>query len=346
MKKKQRHYSIFSASRMIRLLFTAMCISLALALVIMLILDNLIPNFEQLHYLVIVTLFFVFSAITSTVIYTFLTLNTVNVSEQLNTAVKKIASGDFTARIPLSGNPEIDAFADSFNKMAEELDSLVVLNRDFVSTFSHEFKTPIVSIKGYAQLLKESATLTEEQQQWLDVIIEESARLSTLSQNAMTLSKLDTSNVTSKKIRFNIEEGLSRAILLFDKELTKKNIDFIADIRPIYVFADQSLIREIWINLLSNAIKFTPENGKIMIETTEKDGYAFVMFSDSGKGVARENLNKIFDKNFQENNPQKELGNGLGLAISKRIVELHYGKISVEKSPFGGAKFVVKLPLK
>ncbi len=345
-KREPKHYSIFSSSRMIRLLFSSLLTSMFIALAILLIFDQLTPSIEKLNYVVIVIIFFIITAISAMIIYAFLTKTTVNVSEQINTAVKKISSGDFTARIELSGNPEIDDFVESFNKMAEELDSLVILNRDFVSNFSHEFKTPIVSVKGYAQLLKESATLSDEQSQWLDIIIEESERLSNLSQNAMTLSKLDTSSITSKKQVINIEEDLSRAILLFDKQLTDKNIDFIADIRPIYLLADKSLTKEIWINLLSNAIKYTPKNGKIMIETIERDDYVFIMISDSGNGVARENIEKIFDRNFQENNTQKYLGNGLGLAITRRIVELHHGKISVESSPFGGAKFVVKLPTK
>lgn len=345
MAKKPKQKNIFSTVRITRLIFTAWLISFVLSFIITFLLKEIFPQLERLHIAITIIIFFGISTICGVTIFYFLTKRTNALTSQINDAISRIAEGDFSARLNFKKiNADIDAVVDNFNKMAEELNALVILNNDFVSNFSHEFKTPIVSVKGYAELLYDSPNLTAEQKEYLKIIIEESNRLAMLSQSAMTLSKLDVRRVESQKEYFWLDEEISKCVLLFDNELTKKNIDLQIDFDKVRIIADKYLTKEIWINLLSNAIKFTPPNGAISISLFERGGYAFTTITDTGIGFEGENPIKLFEKNYQADTKEKTLGNGIGLAVTKRIVELHGGTIHAEDSSSGGAQFVVKLP--
>lgn len=320
-------------------------LALGLTFIVVSLLRFIFPVFKGLHYIFIALIFYGISMLFGIVIFYFLTRKTNALTSQINDAIHRIASGDFSARLNFPHvNEDIDAVVDNFNKMAEELDSLAILNKDFVSNFSHEFKTPIVSIKGYAELLSDSPGLTDENKEYLNVIIDESNRLSYLSDSAMTLSKLDSGQVDGSKTDFWLDDELSRSILLFDKRLTDKNLQVKCDIDGVMIRANKNLTREIWINLLSNAVKFTPKGGVIRISLKEHGGYAFVTVSDTGIGLNNQQIAKLFDRNYQGDTEEKVNGNGIGLAIAKRIVELHGGTIRAEDTD-EGAQFVVKLPL-
>ena len=345
--KPPKQKNIFAATRIIRLVFTAWLISFIFTLLLTVILRYFFPELIIVRNIIIIIIFFIVSTIFGALIFYFLTKRTNALTTEINEAIEKIAGGDFSARLDFPKvNEDIDNVVGNFNKMAEELNSLVILNNDFVSNFSHEFKTPIVSVKGYAELLYDSPNLSDDEKQYLKIIIEESNRLSMLSDSAMTLSKLDHHRVEEKKESFWLDEQISQCILLFDNRFTQKNLEIEINMEKVKIVADKNLTKEIWINILSNAVKFTPSGGAIKLVLKERGGYAFVTITDTGAGFESENPIKLFEKNYQENTKEKTLGSGIGLAVAKRIVELHNGTIHAENAPTGGAQFVVKLPTK
>ncbi len=346
MNKRNKLKNIFSTARITRLIFVSWLISLAFTSALTTLLSYAIPNYENLQIAILILIFFVISTLIGSLIFYFFTKRTNALLQHINTSIHKLSNGDFSAKIELEPvNEDIDDVVNNFNNMVQELNSLAILNNDFIANFSHEFKTPIVSIKGFAELLYESENLTDEQKQFAKIILDESNRLSQLSESTLTLSKLDYSYVTKNKSYFYLDEELAQCILLFDSQLSEKNLQLVCDIDRFRIYAHKNLTKEIWINLLSNAVKYTPENGQITITAKEHSGFAFVTVTDSGGGITPEIAKKIFTKNYRGENAISTQGHGLGLSITKRIVELHNGVIFAETSMKNIAQIVVKLPI-
>ncbi len=256
-------------------------------------------------------------------------------------ALQKISECDFSVRI--HDGPLMSGFhiAENFNEMAKKLASVETLREDFVSNFSHEFKTPIVSISGFAKLLKNPNISEEDRSEYLDVIINESNRLVHLSESVLTLTRLSSTTVMNEK--YLLDEQIRQCLLLFSENCENKNIELCVDLESITVENDKKIVSQIWVNLLSNALKFTPQGGKISVSATAQNGIATVTVADSGCGMDEETLKNIFNKFYQGDRSHATEGNGLGLSVVQKICELLHFDIQVSSKPGEGSTFVVKM---
>lgn len=262
---------------------------------------------------------------------------------QIMEATDKIADGDYTVRLALKGPEEIQKLGNKFNHMAEELSSVEMLRTDFVSNFSHEFKTPIVSIRGFAKALKWDDLSKEERDEYLDTIISESERLSDLSVNILYLSKIEKQTILTDKKLFNVSEQIRLAIALLEGKWSEKNINFDFDCGERFFTGNEEMMKQVWINLLDNAIKFSPQDGTIIIRVNKTTYGLAITIRDQGIGIPEEDLPHIFDKFYQGDRSHATKGNGLGLATAYRIVKLHGGNLSVKETGENGTTFLVEL---
>lgn len=273
-----------------------------------------------------------------------LSLKPVNV---LINKMNRLAAGDFKTRLvygnTISSHPAVQEVTASFNKMAEELENTVTLRNDFINSISHEVKTPIVSIIGLAHLI-EAGNLTEEQREkYARAIREESMRLSYMANNVLNLSKVENQSILTDVSSFNLSEQIRSAVLLLEEKWSGKNIDLQLDFEEYMIEANEELLKDIWINLIGNAIKFSPEGGAISLEISEEEKNISVKVSNTGSEIPKDKWDKIFNKFYQADESHATQGNGIGLAIVKRIVDLHNGNISV-LSENEVTTFTVELP--
>ena len=267
-----------------------------------------------------------------------------NIVNEINVSINKIADGDFTVRMaPITKNPHINSAVSNFNEMVKKLNSVALLKNDFVSNFTHEFKTPISSIKGYAELLESSDNLTKEQREYLRIIIEESKSLSVLSENSMKLARLDNQTETNELERFSLDGQLEDCVLLLDNNLKEKNIEVELKLKPVKIKSDKTLLKEMWLNLLSNAIKYSKKNGKIYVKTYRERDKVIVSIRDTGIGMSEESQKHIFEKFYQVDKYYGGKGLGLGLSIVKRILELVGGQIECISELDAGTEFRIYL---
>ncbi|WP_312354881.1 sensor histidine kinase [Aminipila sp.] len=259
-------------------------------------------------------------------------------------ACNKVADGDFSVRLPVSAIEEFNIFARSFNRMTEELGSLEMLRSDFVNNFSHEFKTPIVSLRGFAKILKNPHLSEEERNEYLDIMIRESDRLTELATNVLTLTAIENLNIISSKTECDLSEQVRRSVLILESKWADKNLEMIIDLEDITYLGNDDLLSQVWINLIDNAIKFSPNNGKIKIKLkSHEEGIAFKIM-DNGYGMSEESQKHVFDKFYQGDQSHSTDGNGLGLAIVNKIVKLHEGEILIDSEVGVGTSFTVTLP--
>ena len=258
-----------------------------------------------------------------------------------------LAMGDFTTRMEdkgmLSNHPAMKGIRESFNKLAEELENTEMLRGDFINNFSHEFKTPIVSISGFAKLLKRG-NLTEEQRiAYLTSIEEESRRLSYMATNVLNLTKVENQTILTDVTEFNLSEQVRSAVLLLESKWGEKNIDLQLDFDEYTVEGSEELLKQVWINLTDNAVKFSPRCGAVILDIAAGQDTVTVKVSNTGPEISPEKKDKIFGKFYQADESHAAEGNGIGLAIVKRVVDLHGGRISVACKE-GMTTFTVTLP--
>lgn len=261
------------------------------------------------------------------------------------TAMNRLASGDFSARINFVGAKTggiLKEVSDSFNTLAEELENTEMLRSDFVNNFSHEFKTPIVSIHGFAKILRKGSLRDGQREEYLQIIEEESARLSSMATNVLNLTRIENQSILANVTQYNLSEQIRNCVLMFEKRWSEKNIDIKIDFNEFSLTADEELLKQVWINLLDNAVKFTPENGEIEIKIADNDEYISVSINNTGSEIPPQEQKKIFGKFYQADSSHSTQGNGVGLAIVKKIVQLHKGGIEVE-SKNNTTCFTVKL---
>jgi signal transduction histidine kinase len=265
--------------------------------------------------------------------------------KELIEATRVVAKGDFSVRVQERNHRNaLDELMKSFNLMAEELGGIEVLRHDFINNFSHEFKTPIVSIRGFAKRLQK-ASLTEEQRlDYTKIIINEADRLSKMSANILLLSKLKNQQIINDKSEFYMDEQIRNCILLLEKQWEKKNIDFNLELEEIKYVTNEDMLSHVWINLISNAIKFSHENSQITIKCWRDVETVIVSISDEGIGIEKSVIDRIFDQFYQVDASHSVEGNGLGLPLVKRIIELSRGEISVKSEVGVGSIFLIKLP--
>ncbi len=253
---------------------------------------------------------------------------------QVITAMNRLASGDMKTRLEfgkwLSKHPTMRELKESFNKMADELEKTEVLRSDFINNFSHEFKTPIVSIAGFAALLKRG-NLTEDQKlEYIDVIEEESLRLSAMATNVLNLTKVENQNILRDVSEFNLSEQIRSCVLLLESKWTKKSLDLELDFEEYTVKGNEELLRQAWINLIDNAVKFSPEYGEIRIGIVQEDSFLRVSVANTGSMIPSDRQQRIFQKFYQADESHATEGNGIGLAIVKKVADLHGGQVWVD----------------
>jgi signal transduction histidine kinase len=262
-------------------------------------------------------------------------------------AIDQVAQGNFNVLIEYSEHAPHNDIAEAFNKMAKDLDSLETMRQDFISNVSHEIQSPLTSIGGFAALIKKDAITAEERCHYAEIIESETKRLSSLSDNLLKLSSLDGEQRPLSLKAFRIDKQLQRIALATEPQWMLKNINLEADLQPCEFTGDEDLLSQIWINLLHNAIKFTPEGGRINISLDASEKEAIVTISDTGVGIASEDQMHIFERFYKADKARDRSlgGNGLGLALCKRIAELHGGNITAKSQLGKGSAFSVRLPL-
>lgn len=263
---------------------------------------------------------------------------------KLSKAMKQVASGDFGIR--LSADIQIQEIRDSyesFNLMVQELENTETLQTDFVANVSHEFKTPITAIEGYATLLQGGSD--PSQQSYVDRILLNTRRLSTLVGNILLLSKVSNHAIPVAKTTYRVDEQIRQAILLLEPRWLERNVEFDVELDEIVWNGPENLMHHVWSNLIGNAVKFGPKDGLVTVKLKQTDGRYEFSVTDQGAGVPEEERQRIFHKFYQLDSSHKQEGNGLGLALVKQIVDGCDGSINVENLPEGGCRFVVTLPM-
>jgi signal transduction histidine kinase len=260
-----------------------------------------------------------------------------------------LAEGNFKTRLKFSGaiahHPTFTEISDSFNTLAEELENIEILRSDFINDFSHEFKTPIVSIAGLAKLVNKGNLTDEQREEYLNAIEEESLRLAAMATNVLKLTKVEKQNILSDVTEFNLSEQIRSCILLLEDKWTQKDIVLELDFDEYTIHGEEELLKEVWINLFDNAIKFSQYGGAVSAEITDTGKAVRVSVSNSGKGISEDNIKKIWNKFYQADESHTSEGNGIGLAIVKRIVDLHNGTVSAFCAD-DKVTFTVELPKK
>ena len=269
---------------------------------------------------------------------------------RLISQMNRLAQGDFRARLtfgkPLSDHPTFRQISVSFNKMAQELENTEMLRSDFVGNFSHEFKTPIVSISGFAKLLKRGGLTEAQRQEYLDIIETESLRLAAMATNVLDMTKVENQTILTDVTRFNLSEQIRGCLLLLlEGKWRNQEVEFSLEFGEHMIMANQELLKHVWINLLDNAIKFTPQGGTVGVEIQERGEALAITVRNTGSRIAPDQLEKIFHKFYQADESHSAEGNGIGLALVKKIVQLHEGEVSVESGDEDTA-FTVTLPRK
>ena len=262
-------------------------------------------------------------------------------------AMNLLAAGDFTVRLQPAAHgyepTEIREFKAAFNKAAEELSGTELLRKDFVNNFSHEFKTPIVSISGFADLLLDEDVTPEEQREYLQIIRDESRRLAQLSGSVLLLNRIEAQTILIDCTDFALDEQLRQCILVTRQKWRDKPLQFEAELAPCTYHGSEALVKEIWLNLLDNAAKFSPENGTISVTLHREQGSPVVAVTDQGCGMDAETCRHIFEQFYQGDTSHRTQGNGLGLAMAQKIAALHGGAVTVDSRPGSGSCFTVVL---
>ena len=266
----------------------------------------------------------------------------------LKEGLLKVSKGDFTVRLEENGNSELSHIQESFNIMVKELGNTELFRNDFINDFSHEFKTPMVSVYGFAKQLKKGGLTKEQEQEYIDIIINESQRLINMSSNILMLSKLENQEIITDKKDFSLDEELRRCVLQLQGQWGEKNQEVIPDLCEITYYGNSEMLKQVWLNVIGNAVKYTPDGGTIEVKldiNPKNEQEVRVRITDNGIGMDKATDERIFEKFYQGDSSHATGGNGLGLAMVKRIVELCGGRIRVKSEPDKGTQFTVYLPI-
>lgn len=264
--------------------------------------------------------------------------------KKIHDFTEKLTHGNFETRLNPIRIGEYNAIVADLNQMAEELSSIETLRTDFVANVSHELKTPLAVLNNYGTLLEEPDLPEEIRIEYAKSIKRVTRHLSELITNILRLNKLEAQKLYPKLKSCNLSELLCESLIGFESEWEKKNLEIETDIEEdVYIHTDAEMLKIIWTNLFSNALKFTPDGGKIKVYLKKSDNTVTVSVSDTGCGMSKETMKHIFDKFYQGDTSHSEKGNGLGLALVKRVIDLLGGEITVESTPGAGSVFTVKL---
>ena len=269
--------------------------------------------------------------------------------KMISEAASQVAKGDFSVYIPPLHTADkldyLDTMIMDLNKMIEDLGSMETLQTDFFSNVSHEIKTPLSVIQNSAELLRQK-DMSEQQQEYTDTIIQQSRRLAELINNLLKLNKLEKQVIMPAAHQYDLCEQLAESALLFE-DVWEKKLNFDVQMEDgVFIAAEESLMSLVWNNLFSNAVKFTKEGGSVTLLQTSDENNVKVTIADTGCGMDEETMRHIFEKFYQGDASHSTEGNGLGLALVTRILQLHGFSIEVESQPEEGSAFTVVIPRK
>jgi len=280
----------------------------------------------------------------STVAAYYLMKKIFNPLQQISVAAGKVASGDFTAEISYQGEfEELERTFENFNRMVKELNSVEIMRNDFIADVSHEFKTPLSAISGYATLLQDSELTEEEKTEYIRKIFFHIDKLNDLTENILRLSKMEQQQFLESPVTFRLDEQLREAIVLLEPKWSEKKLELDLELPEIQFTGHPSLLFTVWTNLIGNAIKYTDAGGTIGVMLSEEKESVRIIVRDNGIGMDEETKTHIFDKFYQGDTSRKSQGNGLGLAICKEIIRKCEGEIMVISTLGEGSEFVVAL---
>lgn len=264
--------------------------------------------------------------------------------EQISRASRQVATGDFTPELSYHGEfEELENTFQNFNRMVKELNSVEIMRNDFIADVSHEFKTPLSAITGYATLLQDLELTEEERNDYIRKIFFNIEKLNDLTENILRLSKMEHQQFLENPVRFRLDEQIREAIVLLEPKWGTKNLNFDLDLPEVVFTGYSSLLFQVWTNLIGNAVKYTDAAGTITVSLKEEPSFVQVSVRDTGIGMSEETKVHIFDKFYQGDTSRKSQGNGLGLSICKEIVKKCDGEITVESTLGVGSTFLVKL---
>ena len=270
-----------------------------------------------------------------------------NPIKKLRVAMDKVADGDFSVRLEeKSSSKEIMEIYTGFNLMAHELSSTEILQTDFVSNVSHEFKTPINAIEGYSTLLQGSENLDDEQKEYIEKILFNTQRLSSLVGSILLLSKLENQQIPTNQTEYRLDEQIRQSVVALESAWVQKDIELDVELDRVSYLGNEQMMRHVWDNLISNAVKFSPQGGTVKLCLSQKARKLTFTIEDQGPGLSEDAQKHIFDKFYQEDSSHKQEGSGLGLALVKRILTIEKGQITAENIHEGGCRFTVTLRTK
>lgn len=266
---------------------------------------------------------------------------------ELINSMDKLASGDFSTRIRAGAvmqmYPPYVNVTQSFNKMAEQLESTERLRGEFINNISHEFKTPLVSIAGFATILRKGGLEPEKQREYIAVIEEESLRLSHMATNVLNLTKVENQTILTNVTTYNLSEQIRSCFLLLENKWASRDLNLDLEFTEYTIRANEEMMKQVWINLLDNAIKFTPDGESIRVQIRKPGDVLSVSVCNTGVEIPEASRERIFQKFYQADESHATEGNGIGLAIVKQIVTLHGGTVTLG-SQRGVTEFTVTLP--
>ncbi len=341
-KLKRSSFSIISALSFFALIALTMQIAI-------LVYDYIIKRTENKAVIAILILIMIviLSVIVTVIDYVRRKIMVEKPVKKIIAATEKIASGDFNTRLEIAHTydkyNEFDIIMENFNIMASELSKSEILKSDFISNVSHELKTPLSIIQSYATLLQDDSLDSDTRQKYAEILKQASQRLTDLVTNILKLNKLENQAILPEYEKINLTDIVANAVIGYEEAIEKKGINLECDIDDIMLVSNSGYIEIIINNLLSNAIKFTEKNGKINVALKQTENGAIIKISDTGCGISSETGKRIFEKFYQEDTSHKKEGNGLGLALVKRVIDIMGGEISVKSELKRGSEFTVVL---
>lgn len=262
---------------------------------------------------------------------------------RLMNGMRRLADGQFDERLDPGDFRPMKEMAHTFNSLASELQNTEMLRSDFVNSFSHEFKTPIVSIRGFAKLMLRSELTEEKRREYLNVIVDESTRLSNMATNVLNLTRVENQNILADVVKLNLSEQVRKCVLLLEKKWVAKDLAISADFAEYEIIADAELLEQVWLNLLDNAVKFSPVGGEIRVDINRMGEELQISVTNHGPMIPSEEIRHLYVKFWQGDSSRATEGTGIGLPLVKRIVELHKGRMEVQSTP-EATIFTVVLP--
>ena len=340
-KRRKKIQSMFTSAVFLVLLGTYLLIMSAIYILVKV--EVVYIDSVSLPIWLLILIFSLSSFIIGTLLTLFISRFVLTAVNTLAEGMTELSRGNFDVKINLGKNEESKQIADAFNNLAKELKAIQMLRSNFVNEYAHEFKTPIVSIKGFAELLKQEDLTDKQKKEYLDIVIEEANRLTALSSNSLNLSRLENQKILTDVTKFNLSEQIRASILLLEKKWQDKNIDLQISLEELDIVANEEMLKQVWINLIDNAIKFSYDGGTINVDLKKEKSEVVFKISNGGESIKEQDYNRIFEKFYRAGQISTD-GHGVGLSIVKKIVELHNGTISVASCD-DLTEFTITLPI-